>query len=144
MERVYTYDGNRNLIDVHSPNILWYNQDFTYDTLNRLTSKEGRYGAINYIYDNVGNRLTRTVNGETENYAYIPGSNKLDQISGANPTSFAYDANGNTTALGSKTLIYNQNNRLIRSEENGNILGEYTYNGLGQRVIKTVGDGDKG
>ncbi|MBW2340188.1 MAG: RHS repeat protein, partial [Deltaproteobacteria bacterium] len=77
MERVYTYDNNRNLIDVHSPNIPWYNQDFTYDTLNRLTSAEGRYGAINYTYDDVGNRLTRTINSDTEDYTYLTGTNKL-------------------------------------------------------------------
>ena len=35
-------------------------------------------------------------------------------------------------------LTYNQNNRLVRVEENGDILGEYTYNGLGQRIIKEV------
>jgi len=87
----------------------------------------------------VGNRLTRTVNGETENYSHIPGANKLQEITGANPTSFTYDANGNITGIGNRVLVYNQNNRLIRVEENSNILGTYTYNGLGQRVIKEVG-----
>jgi YD repeat-containing protein len=33
-------------------------------------------------------------------------------------------------------LTYNQNNRLIRVEEDSVILVEYTYNGLGQRIIK--------
>ncbi|MBW1717784.1 MAG: RHS repeat protein, partial [Deltaproteobacteria bacterium] len=109
---------------------------------NRLTSAEGRYGMISYTYDDVGNRLTRTVNDDTEDYyTYLTGTNKLDQISGANPTSFAYDANGNITAIGTNTLFYNQNNRLIRVEENSLVLGEYTYNGLGQRVIKEVGGG---
>ncbi|MCK4788902.1 MAG: RHS repeat protein, partial [Desulfobacteraceae bacterium] len=138
MERVYTYDGNRNLIDVYSPNIPWYNQAFTYDTLNRHTSAEGRYGAINYTYDDVGNRLTKTVNDDTDDYTYLTGTNKLDHITGANPTSFTYDANGNTTAIGSKTLISNHNNRLIRVEEGESTVAEYTYNGLGQRVTKTV------
>jgi RHS repeat-associated protein len=138
MEHIYTYDNNRNLIDIHAPNVPWYNQSFTYDALNRLTDATGRYGTIGCSYDNVGNRLTRTVNGETETLSYIPGTNKLDQIAGDNPVSFAYDANGNTTAIGNKTLTYNQNNRLVRVEENSVVLGEYTYNGLGQRVIKEV------
>ena len=34
--------------------------------------------------------------------------------------------------------MYNQNNWLIRVEEDLDILGEYTYNGLGQRAIKAV------
>ena len=138
MERIYTYDNNRNLIDIHAPNVPWYNQSFTYDALNRLTDATGWYGTTGYTYDNVGNRLTRTVIGEIENYTYIGGSNKLDQIAGANPISFIYDANGNTTGIDDKTLTYNQNNRLIRVEENSLVLGEYTYNGLGQRAIKEV------
>ncbi|MCK4830406.1 hypothetical protein KA005_82575, partial [bacterium] len=85
MERIYTYDNNRNLIDIHAPNVPWYNQSFTYDALNRLTDATGWYGTTGYTYDNVGNRLTRTVIGEIENYTYIGGSNKLDQIAGANP-----------------------------------------------------------
>jgi RHS repeat-associated protein len=35
-------------------------------------------------------------------------------------------------------LTYNQNNRLISVEEDSVTLGEYTYNGLGQRIIKEV------
>jgi len=139
MERIYTYDGNRNLIDIDNPNIPWYNQSFTYDALNRLTNAEGRYGAINYTYDDVGNRLTKTINSDTEYYTYLTGTNKLDSITGANPISLTYDANGNTTIIGSKTFIYNQNNRLIRVEEGESTVAQYTYNGLGERVTKTVG-----
>jgi RHS repeat-associated protein len=40
--------------------------------------------------------------------------------------------------MGNKVLIYNQNNQLIRVEEDNLVLGDYTYNGLGQRMIKTV------
>jgi len=76
--------------------------------------------------------------GDTDDYTYLTGTNKLASITGLNPIFFAYDDNGNTTAIGDKTLIYNHNNRLIRVEENSLVLGEYTYNGLGQRVTKTV------
>jgi RHS repeat-associated protein len=139
MERVYTYDNNRNLTDIYAPNTPWYDQAFTYDALNRLTDATGRYGVIGYTYDKVGNRLTRTINGETETYNYVTGTNQLQEIIGANPTTFAYDANGNTTGIGNRVLFYNQNNRLVRVEENSSVLGEYTYNGLGQRVTKVVG-----
>jgi RHS repeat-associated protein len=138
MERIYTYDNNRNLIDIDAPSVPWYNQSFTYDALNRLTDATGRYGTTGYTYDNVGNRLTRTVNGESETYNYVPGTNKLLEITGANPATFTYDANGDTTGIGNKVLIYNQKNRLVRVEENSVVVGEYTYNGLGQRVIKEL------
>jgi RHS repeat-associated protein len=69
----------------------------------------------------------------------MPGTNRLQEINNVNTMLFTYDANGNTTGIGNKALIYNLNNRLIRVEQNGSILGEYTYNGLGQRVTKKVG-----
>jgi RHS repeat-associated protein len=139
MEQVYTYDANRNLTSIRGTYTPWYNQDFSYDALNRLITAKGLYGAIDYTYDKVGNRLIRTVNDRTESYTYVPDSNKLARITDSNePIDYTYDANGNITGIGNKTLIYNQNNRLVRVEENENVIGKYTYNGLGQRVIKEV------
>ena len=34
------------------------------------------------------------------------------------------------------TLNYNPNNRLISVSQNNQVLGQYRYNGLGQRVMK--------
>jgi RHS repeat-associated protein len=138
MEQVYTYDGNRNLLSVLAANTPWYDRDFDYDALNRLTSAEGIFGIIDFTWDNVGNRLTRTVDSQTDTYTYQPGTGRLAQITGTNPATFSYDANGNITDIDSRTYVYNQNNRLIRVEEGLDILGEYTYNGLGQRQIKQV------
>jgi len=139
-ERTYTYNNNGNLTSVSAPNTPWYNRTYTYDALERLNHAEGPYGSIDYTYDAVGNRLTKVADGQTETYIYISGTNKLSEITGTETISYAHDANGNFTGIGNKTLTYNQNNRLIKVEENGNTLGEYTYNGLGQRVIKTVND----
>jgi RHS repeat-associated protein len=135
-ERTYTYDAVGNLTSVNSPNVPWYNRVYTYDALNRLEHAEGPYGIINYTYDGVGNRLTKEVNSQIESYTYATGTNKIQEITG--PIAYTYDANGNITDIGNRTLIYNQNNRLIQVEEDSAILGEYTYNGEGQRVIKTA------
>jgi len=135
-EQTYTYDADGNLTSIQAPAMPWHNRTFTYDALNRLTEAEGPYGTIDYAYDDVGNRLTKVVNGQTETYGYITGTNLLQEVTGTETTSYSYDANGNITGIGNKTLSYNQNNRLIRVEEDGDVLGEYTYNGLGRRVIK--------
>ena len=90
-----------------------------------------------FVTDGVGNRLTKVVNDQTETYTYVTGTNKIQEVTG--PVGYTHDANGNITGIESKVLTYNQNNRLIRVEENSNILGEYTYNGEGKRVIKTAG-----
>jgi RHS repeat-associated protein len=137
-ERTYTYDNNDNLTSVTAPDTPWYNRTYTYDALNRLDHAEGPYGIIDYTYDAVGNRLTKIENGVTDTYAYITDTNKLNEITDTETIPYTYDANGNITGIGNKILTYNQNNRLIRVEENGTTLGEYTYNSLGQRVIKEV------
>ena len=116
-------------------------QTFGYDDLYRLTSATGIYGTVGYTYDKVGNRLTKTIDGATDTYTYTSGTNRLNDITGANPQSFSYDANGNITAMGTRTLAHNQNNRLIQVVENTTTLGTYTHNGNGQRIKKASADG---
>lgn len=139
MEQQYTYDRNRNLLSIVAPNSPQFSQTFTYDSLNRLATAQGRYGSIGYTYDKVGNRLTEITNGQTDNYAYFSNTNRLQEITGANPLSFTYDANGNITGIGTKTLAYNQDNRLVQVTDSGITLGAYTYNSKGERVKKVAG-----
>jgi len=139
-ERTYAYDHNGNMETIQGTTTPRYDQSFVYDSLNRLSSASARYGTIGYTYDNVGNRQTRDLNGITETSTYFSGTNRLQQVDDGNETiPFAYDANGNTTDLADLDIIYNENNRIIRVEQAGQTLGEYTYNGLGQRVKKTAG-----
>lgn len=139
-ERTYGYDANGNLTGIKALDPVRYSQSFSYDALNRLTGGQGGvYGDIGYTNDDVGNRLTKTINGQTENYTYIDGTNKIEQITGTATTVFSHDANGNIIGIGNRTFVYNQNNRLVRVEQGDSILGEYSYNGLGQRVIKIAG-----
>ncbi len=141
LEQGYQYDDNGNLTAITGPaDYLWYNQNFTYDSLSRLTTAQGSYGNISYTYDNVGNRLTRAIDGDVENYTYVTGTNRLEAVTGARVANYTYDANGNITGIDSTALAYNQNNRLAQVEDTGTstILGQYTYNALGQRIKKII------
>jgi len=139
LEQQFFYDHNRNLEQIIGTNAPWLNQDYTYDTLNRLTQANGPYGDYAFTYDNVGNRQTRTANGKTATYEYVPDTNRLSKVIDPEGTiDYNYDANGNVVAIGSRILVYNQNNRLIRVEEGADMLGTYVYNALGQRVKKTA------
>ncbi len=111
---------------------------FAYDALYRLTQAVGQWGTLQYQYDSVGNRTTETSSSGTTNYTY--SANKLTLSTGTKAFSFAYDNNDNTTVENNRQYIYNQNQRLIKAVENGSTLGEYTYNGNGQRVKKVASD----
>ncbi|MCF8080950.1 MAG: RHS domain-containing protein, partial [Desulfobacterales bacterium] len=137
-ERQYTYDARGNHTGIHTPSTPWLNEDFTYDALNRLESGTGPFGTFTYTYDKVGNRQSLTGYGIPEMYYYVPGTNKIDYIDKYTRTFYGYDAAGSVTSIGTKTFVYNQNNRLARVLDNGELLGEYIYNAMGQRVVKTV------
>jgi RHS repeat-associated protein len=87
----------------------------------------------------VGNRLTKTEGSVTDDYNYYPSTNKLNKVvTDTDTVTYTCDLNGNITSIGDMVLTYNQNNRLVMVEEDSVTLGEYTYNGLGQRIIKEV------
>jgi RHS repeat-associated protein len=71
-------------------------------------------------------------------YAYDPGTNLLAQISGEVSMVFDYDLNGNTISANNRSFVYNLSNQLIRVEDNGTTVAEYTYNGAGQRIKKVT------
>jgi RHS repeat-associated protein len=137
-ERTYTYDNNGNLTSISSPSTPYYNRVYEYDSLNRLIHAEMPWKDIDYTYDDVGNRLTEGIDDDSYTYSYIPGTNIIDTVTDTDTIIYTHDANGNIISIGNKILTYNQNNRLISVEENSVILGEYTYSGLGQRIIKEV------
>ena len=136
LDLAYGRDGVGNITAITNNLDGARSQSFGYDALDRLTSAAGAYGAIGYSYDRVGNRLTGTVNGQVETYSYLSGTNRLAEVAGAGTVSFSYDANGATTGMGAKGFVYGQNSRLIQATASGSLVGEYTYNGSGQRVVK--------
>jgi RHS repeat-associated protein len=87
--------------------------------------------------------MNETTDTGSTAYSYTLNTNKLSSTSGEKTRSFNYDADGNTTVENSKQFIYNQNQRLIQAVEGSNVLGEYVYNGNGQRVKKYTENGTK-
>ena len=151
MERRFTYFNNSQLQSITAPNTPWVNREYQYDALDRLsegkscrTSPADCTWTLQYLYDDAGNLQTKTRQDSTGTqnfaYTYVPGTNRLDTISldGNITHTHTHDAAGNITGTGSRTLVHNQDNRLVKVEENGAPLGEYTYNALGQRTTKTA------
>jgi RHS repeat-associated protein len=71
-------------------------------------------------------------------YTYQTGTNKLTHIEGTPPIDYGYDSNGNITTENTWTYVYDLSNQLIRVLQGGNQVGEYTFNGAGQRIKKVT------
>ena len=145
----YSYDANSNLIGIADKRISDNNQSFQYDKLNRLSSVVGSFGQMDYQYDSVGNRVSRTADQgviTTETYIYSTTSNQLNQInintaSTQTQRSFIYSTRGNITQHikpdgGTDVLSYNAANRYSDFTRNGKLRAVYVYNAFGQRVVK--------
>ncbi|PLX47424.1 MAG: hypothetical protein C0613_14215 [Desulfobulbaceae bacterium] len=137
IDRSYQYDLNSNITGIADNLATAKSQTYGYDSVNRLTSAAGSYGNLSYVYDSVGNRLTKTENAFTETLSYIPDTNQLQQVEGESPRTFSYDGEGNIVKDNDTSLVYSADNRLIKVIENNALKGDYVYNGRGQRVKKT-------
>lgn len=157
-----TYDANYALTDLVSPALeLHFARDtagnitalgnapganpatetYAYDPLQRLTAvADGGTPLESYTYNKTGDRLSKTTAGlATGAYIYTNGTHQLASIGNAPRTN---DANGNTTGsvIGGETFGfgYNGRNRLTVAQRNGQTVGTYTYNALGQRIGKVA------
>lgn len=140
----FGYDADDNLtsiIDAVQPS---RNESMSYDSVNRLLTASGAYGALSYQYDLVGNMQVRDRNGgaDPEAFTINPANNRLQSVTGLSGTrSFAYDGMGNTitdTAPGqsAKSLVYSARGRYAKFLSGGVEQRSYFYNAFGQRVIK--------
>jgi len=139
LNRDYVLDAMGHITDIFDNLDMTRDQKFVYDNLYRLSGVQGDYGNMSHTYDKVGNRLTETINGQTDVYSYESENNRIHEIEGTDTRLFSHDGNGNMITMGPVTLICNQNNRLIRAAGEDGTLAEYMYNGHGQRVKKISG-----
>ena len=102
----YQYDRLNNVEVIENLIDNSRNEYFTYDNLNRLDTAAGKYGDIDYDYDEVGHREKRTIVRDgiimVEDYQIDFSSHRLDLIDindgmSATTREFEYDAAGNIT-----------------------------------------------
>jgi RHS repeat-associated protein len=74
-------------------------------------------------------------------YSYQQGSNKLTNITGLAPANIGYDPSGNITSENTRTMDYDLSNQLIQVGNGGTQTAAYTYNGVGQRIMKVTQTG---
>jgi len=101
MDLTLGYDGVNNIETWTDNHDSTKNRSFTYDDLDRLltANASSMWGDLSFTYDELGNRKTRTLNGDTTTYNYSSSTNRLDSLSGAETASYGYDSRGRLTSL---------------------------------------------
>lgn len=131
-------NGNRLQMEEHTGRRV----DYSYDALDRLTREVITDPVLGnetrtYIYDAVGNRLTKTDNTGVSNYAYDAN----DRVMSAGSITYAYDGNGNTLSSTSGTAIttytYDAENR-VKTVQTPSHAVSYSYDVDGIRVGQIV------
>ncbi len=126
-------------------------QTFKYDSLSRLKEAEEKTGQEqnwiqHFSYDRFGNRETFNEQigplAETFTPEVDQGTNRFKSGQG-----FLYDKNGNVVQDGqegsTRTFTFNGDNRQIQVKDNaGHSVGTYFYDGLGNRIKKTLQAGE--
>jgi RHS repeat-associated protein len=139
----WNYDTRDNITAITDATGQLADQQFSYGALSRLSQAQGPYGTIDYSYDGVGNRLSRSIGGDTETYAYSPSSHHLESVTDSSgATDYTYDAAGNTLTKGGgeRQYSYDPAGRLTEINELGTNahLGALRYNAHGQRFHATL------
>lgn len=146
LDRTYSLDPVSNITGIDDSIDFGRSQTFSYDNVNRLQQADGGYGLLDYLYDPVGNRLSRqlTEGGSTaiSSYDYAADSNRLTSVtlpSESTPYTFTYDAVGNIVhdPRLMVTLTYNEANRMS-AIDGSFVSSQFQHNALGQRVIKLM------
>jgi RHS repeat-associated protein len=116
---------------------------YTYDPDGHLASETfpGSGPSLTYLYDNVGNRVSRTVTGATgslvngtTSYTYDPDDRITGEAGPSGSVSHTYDYDGDETTVNGQAASYDWENRLTS-------LGSgtsYLYDADGDRVAATT------
>lgn len=135
----YTYDSLGN-VKTRIDDILNINQDFDYDSLNRITSSQTGGNNLyitpmSYDYDANGNMRFKSDIG---NYSYDDPTH-IHAVTSAGEKTFQYDANGNMINNNGQLIKYNSANKPTEIKTTNNTIN-FTYNQNGQRYKKTTND----
>ena len=97
---------------------------------------------FDYTYDDIGNRTTANHGGSggSGSTTYTPtATNGYSAVTGfGGGTPVTYDGDGNLTALGTKTFVFNAENQLIEVKNSGASLATFKYDYRGRRVEKVT------
>ncbi len=108
----------------------FYLPQYTYDNNDRLTQQGGTV----YTYDNSGNTLTETLDGEVKSYTYNTKNQLIESSHAGETTSYQYNVDGirtaQTTGLNTTQYIVDSNRayaQVVQERVNNATTVNYTY-----------------
>lgn len=144
--RSLQYYLNGNLEKITDTDNAANDETYIYDTLNRVENynRPGPKVSYNFVYDNNragnGNRTSQTIGNVTQNYSYVPTSNRLLNEGQAGSSDYAYDTAGNISNDGMFQYDYDARERITRINNAAGTINyaSYVINEQGQRIGKTT------
>jgi RHS repeat-associated protein len=139
----YVHDPVGNITSI-TDNLFTASRSFTYDDLNRLNTASGTFGVnqspqnCSYGYNAIGNLENKC--GATLSYNAAMHPSAVTHNSATNK-SYLYDDNGNMTARGNQTLVWDIENRVTSVSISGGSSTNMEYDYSGMRVKKAGPNG---
>jgi len=134
----YTYDRDDNRLTKGNSVNAAFNESYSYDNLNQLSSLTRGSHTQSWNFDALGNWNSVTTDGSTQTRSHNK-QNEITSVSGA--TTPTFDANGNMIKDETgKQYVYDAWNRTkVVKDSFGTTLKTYTYDAMNHRVSETVG-----
>lgn len=138
------YDGNRNVTS-RTETVSQRQEDYTYDTLNRLETWRLRQGTnidntSTYVYNTVGNLASETLTGRPDRadvtYGYGEDGAPPQALTSRNGQKYGYDAVGRQITGPQRTVAYSRAGLPTMLTWEGGGRTEYAYDADGARVLK--------
>ena len=134
--KLVEYDAASRLIaikDAANPSLT---EQFSYDSLDRLTGYITNSTQQSFSYDANGNRTQAQIGTSLLTYAYPQSNNRLQSISTQPPSMFSYDGRGNATSAGTRQIEYDVFGEAVKAAGSGGSFSN-ALNGFHQRVAKS-------
>ncbi|MDX8412206.1 MAG: SpvB/TcaC N-terminal domain-containing protein, partial [Mariprofundaceae bacterium] len=129
----YVHDSLGNQLSRTDHN-MGFTESFAYDQINRLTGVSGP-SAKSYVYDAIGNI---TYKSDVGAYAYGAGNAGPHAVTSAGGNTYAYDANGNMTSGGGRTMSWTSFNKPSQVQT-ATATTVYGYDANHNRLTKYTG-----
>ena len=140
----YTYFNDDQVDTVTDHRESDWNRSFVYDSINRLVTATGPYGAqrapatLRFKHDPIGNLTCSGAQSPATacsvDKTLVYGGSKPHQAVSIGGETPVYGPTGNLTSLGDRGYAYDLLDRLTVVSEGGTPAGEYTYDASGARA----------